>query len=638
MTFRPDLQGLRALAVSLVVLAHAEVPGFAGGFIGVDVFFVLSGYLISAMLVTEHARSGRIAMARFYARRLRRLMPALLAMMTLTTAAAAWLLSQDEARAMLASTPFAASWTSNLFFALRTLDYFDELGTRDLFLHTWSLGVEEQFYLIWPPLLAGVLWLSTRAVRPLAALAALTLLGMLACVVWTQLAPIHAFYQMPARIWQFALGACVFFACGREHRHPGRQTPALALACGLSTIVASAMLFDSNTPYPGLHALAPSIGTALVIAAGTAVLRNPLADARLGWIGDRSYSIYLWHWPVLTLGAALGFDHRATETGGLLLLTLLLSMLSYRLIELPFWKGRLSHFAPRPVMLTGVLAITIAFAGSLHALWAPPSAERPKRDPARDIRLDMPVIYRMGCDRWISSATLSPCVFGEERATHTAMFIGDSVGAQWFSAFPEIYPAPQWRIVVHTKSACPIVDEDIFYKRIGRIYDVCREWREAALEEIVAQRPDVVVIGSANTRNLDARQWTDGSRRVFAQLSPHVGQVIVIAGTPKLGIDGPGCIVRARENAAFPLVRTCRGKPVDDLVHETIGHLREASRGFDNVAVIDPTELVCPKDSCSAITPDGTPVFRDHQHLTDTFARAATPRLRGAIEAATGPH
>ena len=148
--FRPDLQGLRAVAVLLVIFAHAGIPPFGGGFIGVDVFFVLSGYLISALLVREFHDTGRIQLASFYARRLRRLLPALLVVIISTVLAASLLLPSREALGMLASTPYAASWSSNLFFAFRDYDYFDEAATRDLFLHTWSLGVEEQFYLVWP--------------------------------------------------------------------------------------------------------------------------------------------------------------------------------------------------------------------------------------------------------------------------------------------------------------------------------------------------------------------------------------------------------------------------------------------------------------------------------------------------------
>jgi peptidoglycan/LPS O-acetylase OafA/YrhL len=148
--FRPDLQGLRAIAILLVVLAHANVPYARGGFIGVDVCFVLSGYLISGLLIRELRQTGRIRFLRFYARRLKRLLPALAMMLLVGTAATLWLLSDLEARAQLASAPFAAAWASNLYFAFLGVDYFNELAARDLFLHTWSLGVEEQFYLIWP--------------------------------------------------------------------------------------------------------------------------------------------------------------------------------------------------------------------------------------------------------------------------------------------------------------------------------------------------------------------------------------------------------------------------------------------------------------------------------------------------------
>lgn len=153
MAYRPDLQGLRAIAIALVVFAHAGVKWLAGGFIGVDVFFVLSGYLITGLLIREYEQSGRILLARFYARRLKRLLPALVVMLVLTAVLTLRLLSNLEIRAQLASAPFAATWSSNLYFAWTTHDYFDELAARDLFLHTWSLGVEEQFYLIWPLLL-----------------------------------------------------------------------------------------------------------------------------------------------------------------------------------------------------------------------------------------------------------------------------------------------------------------------------------------------------------------------------------------------------------------------------------------------------------------------------------------------------
>lgn len=151
--YRADLQGLRAVAVLLVVFSHAGVPGIAGGFIGVDVFFVLSGYLITGLLLRELERDGTVSLSDFYARRLKRLLPALMVMIAVSFGSAVFILSGLEASAQLRSTPFAATWTSNLFFAVREIDYFDELAARDLFLRTWSLAVEEQFYLLWPLLM-----------------------------------------------------------------------------------------------------------------------------------------------------------------------------------------------------------------------------------------------------------------------------------------------------------------------------------------------------------------------------------------------------------------------------------------------------------------------------------------------------
>jgi peptidoglycan/LPS O-acetylase OafA/YrhL len=165
LAFRPDLQGLRAVAVSLVVLAHANVGWFEGGFVGVDVFFVLSGYLITTLLVREHDRQGRIGFLDFYARRVKRLFPALLLMIVVVAIMGVWLLTDFEANQQLASSPFAAVWASNFYFALAGLDYFNDLTKRDLFLHTWSLGVEEQFYLIWPLILLFVLSCFGRKTR-----------------------------------------------------------------------------------------------------------------------------------------------------------------------------------------------------------------------------------------------------------------------------------------------------------------------------------------------------------------------------------------------------------------------------------------------------------------------------------------
>ena len=359
--YRPDIQGLRAVAIVLVVLAHAQLSAFAGGFVGVDVFFVLSGYLISGILIREYTNSGTIHLTLFYTRRLKRLLPALFVMLVFAILLSRRLLSQNEIAEQLSSAGYAATWTSNLFYAFSTVDYFSELQARDLFLHTWSLGLEEQFYLLWPLLLAFALsfagWRSrdTSEDTPL-----LWLFGVLFTVslalMWrlTKTHPLWAFYLMPSRIWQFALGALIFLLHHRKNNgttnapttQPSAITGIRIQSVGLVMIIGSAILLHRGMTYPGWWALFPSIGAALVIAAahypaglgGSQLLTHPA----LVWIGNRSYSWYLWHWPVFMLGVAWGVPSRVGGTTCLILLSLLFAMLSYRWIELPFWKGRTS--------------------------------------------------------------------------------------------------------------------------------------------------------------------------------------------------------------------------------------------------------------------------------------------------------
>ncbi len=364
LSFRRDLQGLRAIAILLVVLTHAHLGIVPGGFIGVDVFFVLSGYLITALLLHELQQTGRIAFMRFYARRLKRLLPALVFMLSVSFGIAVWLLSGVEARAQLLSSPFAVTWTSNLYFAFATIDYFNELASQDLFLHTWSLGVEEQFYLIWPVVLlmlfwAGKLWRGANRHRlglMLSGLGIVFIASLALSLYWTVNLPQEAFYLMPSRIWQFSTGAIVYlslrgYSLDRHELTQGfnKTVTYFTLVTGLILIIGSAMVLNRGLAYPGLWALAPSLGAASIIVAGHMISigqTGPLAHPVLVWLGDRSYSLYLWHWPVFIFGFSLGLQDHVIPTLGMMALSLLAATLSFRYIELPFWKGRWSHARP----------------------------------------------------------------------------------------------------------------------------------------------------------------------------------------------------------------------------------------------------------------------------------------------------
>jgi peptidoglycan/LPS O-acetylase OafA/YrhL len=651
LAFRADLQGLRAVAILLVLLAHAGFDVAPGGFIGVDIFFVLSGYLISRLLMRELDLTGRIDLLRFYARRLKRLLPALVTMLAVSAGVAFELLSVAEVRAQTGSAPFAITWTSNLFFAFAHLDYFDELAGHDLFLHTWSLGVEEQFYLVWPVLLLMLFRLGKGTVAGtqkgqkdlVSGLAIALVASFLFSLYLTLTVPEMAFYLMPSRIWQLALGGIVFITSARKEAMGkdvfggrGLVLSHAAFWMGMAFILGSAIGLDRDRAYPGLWALIPSFGAALIILAGHGfggVRGGPLAHPVLVWVGDRSYSWYLWHWPIYSLGFALGFQGQVVPTLGLMLLSLLVAMLSFRFVEWPFWKGRLSDARPRRSMVVsvGVMGgLILTFHFGLEQL----SLQGSSGDISIRWRADVPIIYRMRCDAWYSDSRVEPCYFGVKAAEKTVVLLGDSIGAQWFSMVPEIFKEPYWQTIVLTKSSCPIVDEDFFYKRIGKTYEVCTEWRNEVLKELERLQPDVLIIGNAATYNFDQTQWVEGSARIFARVSKAANAVFVIPGTPSLNFDGPGCVVRNVSPEGRVDRRACAAMDRVGRIEPVVRELAQAADRFGNVYLLDLNDLVCPEKKCNAVSAQGVVVFRDSQHLTDTFVRTQIPFVRRRIEKA----
>lgn len=637
--FRADLEGLRAVAILLVVATHAGVPWLRGGFVGVDVFFVLSGFLITGLLVQEVSRAGRLRFSDFYVRRLRRLLPALLVMLLAVGLLAALLLAPAEQREQSSAAAMATLWMSNIHFAFADLGYFAPDTKTNLFLHTWSLGVEEQFYLIWPALLVWLLGRDgERGIRRLKIGMLVVLIASLAsCVLLTYEAPKLAFYMMPMRAWQFAAGALVWLWLGQPRalqeavpQERGRSWLRVAGWLGLVLIFLAGSLYGPDMPYPGFYALVPTLGAAGIIASGGASL-SPAGVSRLlswrpmQWLGAVSYSWYLWHWPVLLLGHALTGSDAPLYRAAWVLASLVLAGISFWYIEMPLRQRK--DWLGRPGMAIFGALVLMSLANILCVRWyniATARTESPAMQRYAAAHGDAPTIYAMGCDDWFYSDRVRVCAFGPAHARHTAVLIGDSHVGQWFPAVAKVFDRPDWRLLVLTKSSCAMVDKPFFYARIGKEYTVCATWREHALERLVELKPDVLVMGNAKY-GFTQDQWITGTASVLGKLSPAAGRIYILRDTPHLPFDGPDCLA---EHAGRPpwlaLRHACSASAADPNGDAAFHWQERAAARFANVSMLDLNAWVCPNAVCSAER-HGLVVFRDSQHLTGSFAASLAP-------------
>ncbi len=357
--FRPDIEGLRGIAVALVVLFHAGLP-IPGGFIGVDVFFVISGFLITGLLLREHERSGRVSLSNFYARRIRRLLPAATAVLLATLVASFLFIGPLDQPGVMRDGAASALSIANIRFALAEGNYFAAISQPSPFLHFWSLSVEEQFYLVWPALL---LFVARGRRRWVGAVLLVVLAGSFAAnIVLTDTSLAWAFYSLPTRAWQLAIGGLLAVAGTSLMRLP-RLPAVLAGWAAMAGLVAAALFINDRTPYPGIAALAPAFAASLLIASGT-VPRGAgalLSTAPIRFLGRISYSLYLWHWPILVLvplavGTSLPVEGRVV----LMLSAVVLAWVSWRFVEEPFHHGRISVLLrPRRAIPAGLASVAV---------------------------------------------------------------------------------------------------------------------------------------------------------------------------------------------------------------------------------------------------------------------------------------
>jgi len=558
------------------------------------VFFVLSGYLITSLLRREYTDTGRIDFAAFYARRFKRLAPALIVMLVVTSLAALVFFPGYDQSKQAAAARSAALWISNLYFPFSNLGYFDEGAEKNLFLHTWSLGVEEQFYLVWPALVVAAL----REGKLRTAMLAIFGISLAVCLWSSYTQATWAFYMMPTRAWQFALGALVV----------GRTLPRWAGWVGVAAIVGAAVSLTPAMTYPGALALIPAVGTALALCSAPAFL-----SARpMQYLGRISYGWYLWHWPAILFGESLLFDWSEPLRRILMVaVSLVLAVVSYHLIENPI---RLATLQPRKVLTASVTAMFVLAAGA--TTW-----QHYWKEGEGGATFSRSIIYAQGCDDFYRDSKVKPCKFGDPKAEHVAVVIGDSIGLQWFPALQEIYTRPGWQLVVLTKSSCPMVDAPVFLHGIGRSFTECETWRPNAIAEVVRLDPEVLILGSSHTYQFTQEQWTDGTRRVLSAL-PSATRTIILRSTPVLPFNGPHCLGSFRASGCEAEVRD----PVAEDVYRWIG-IAAKEHG---AAQVNLNDLVCPHGMCKAKR-DGMAVFQDRQHLNAAFVTSLTDEVAARL-------
>jgi peptidoglycan/LPS O-acetylase OafA/YrhL len=696
--FRPDIEGLRAVAVSLVLLYHAAVPGFGGGYVGVDVFFVLSGFLISGLLLRELETSGTISLTAFYARRLRRLLPAVALLIVVTVVASVAVLSPLRAGDVAADGVAAALYASNLRFAVQATDYLQSELAPSPLLHLWSLGVEEQFYLFWPALLL----LATRVRSDLRVrvgiVAAAVVVASFALSLWltTASAP-WAFFSLPSRAWELGIGALLAVGAARLAALP-RGLANAAGWLGLGMIGAAGLLIDTSTPFPGTAALLPVLGTALAMLPGM----RGTAEAPARFLGLRparfmgriSYSLYLWHWPMLVLPTAVAGETLPLPVRvGLMLAAIPIAYASQRWLEDPIRRGRIVGLVPRRnLALAGALSIAVATSslglgfvttqrlaaatadgesasapplpalGGLAATPGPPAAgESPRAStpptqtlppapggpvPANLIppliaaRDDIPAIYDNGCHLAQPATALPDCAYGDLGSRTVVILFGDSHAAQWFPALERLAMERSWRLVSLTKSGCTPAWITVWNANFKRAYTECDEWRGRVLERVAAEQADAVIVASSHPYRAAGNgepaavdggvALAAGLEETLDRLRPLADAVVLIGDTPKFDGDPPDCL-----SSHLDEVLACsesRATMVDQRWLETEAAIaRDAGAAF-----IDPTDWACPTDPCPTVVGRYL-VYRDTHHLATPYVVALRERLAAALPDPVGP-
>lgn len=639
--FRADIQGLRAVAVGLVVINHL-IGWPNGGFVGVDVFFVISGYLISGILVRELCKTGWISLPRFYARRLRRIVPVatVVGLTTVVTAYIFWL----APRANQTSLDALASllWVSNWHFAGIGTDYLTATGPTSPLLHFWSLSIEEQFYLGWPWLL--ILFASLGSFAPieskriamLSGISFFAIASFALSMFLTQRAPSIAYFETLSRSWELAAGAVLAVLASRLERMPDWVARFLT-PLGITLIFASATFLAPESAFPGPWALVPVMGAALVIAGGSKGIHSRFLSMGIAqYVGKISYSLYLWHFPVIVITHSLlpGIPMWAVLIE--IVVMFILAALSYKYIEVPTRHSRWLHSWDRSsrsrtpsrkkeaLIAAVVAALVICMAGLqlkgpdfLRDGSALTSSEQTALDKCRNkAGAELPQI----------------CQYGPPTGSKSVLVIGDSVAASWVPTVAAAFP--EWKVSGLGFANCSPFEVDTLPRRDnGDFVQNCRESKQLMRDEVHRSHPNLVVLSSdlgGFERFADGSSGTTASEKWAAAVQKAVTEIgaggshVVVMGSPPTGGDIRDCPTRLTGYT------NCDTKISTNWKEKTAAEKAGALRG--GATYVNVGDWFCdPEARCPAVI-DGHVVRVDPTHTSDTFAETLGDKLAAELK------
>jgi peptidoglycan/LPS O-acetylase OafA/YrhL len=674
-TIRLDIEGMRTIAVGSVLIGHAGVPFMAGGFVGVDVFFVLSGFLITGLLAREVSRSGRVNLANFWARRMKRLLPASATVLAFSALVAYLYLPITQRKDFGGDIVSAALYVVNWRLADRGVDYLAEDVGKSPVQHYWSLAVEEQFYLVWPIIMLLIGLVAARAWKrgAFAVLGVVTIASFVYSVQQTADTPATAYFVSTTRIWELGLGALLALAASQVDRLPGLLR-AVGGWVGIAMITYAVFVFDDATTWPGTNALVPTVGAALMIASGLSPTpgspQRLLSLPAMVWIGGLSYSIYLWHWPILIGAEAKWPELQLRWTVVLMILSIVPAYLSNRFIENPVRFG--TFFKPTGRALGLGLALTAIGVGVGYGLsasvnvgndvkearptgavgaaavldpankdvvWSEITSVDEMRPLATEAVDDRPPFYSDGSGCQVEGGDPKPklCRSGAIGSDRKVVIVGDSKIAQWQTALDEIAKDEGWELVQITKSACPFTDASI--DRSNKVD--CRAWGKSALQEILDLQPDLVIAshrmgdalpeGATDDKDATAAAMTAGLVSYWSTLTDAGIPVAALLDNPAPSTEPVyECVAQHPDDLTL-----CAFDRDQGIASSGAPAALQAAREVEGVSTIDLTDTICPDGArCSAVI-GNVLVYRQGTHITRSYIDSAQAQLKAALFEAT---